>query len=127
MFEQSIMSTINHRPLVLILRMAKVPYMDTTGEGTLNSIVRHFQRQGGTILVSSVQEQPMEVLKKSGLYNKIGGNQFFEHTGDAINYALTHLNYNKCIGCRHFAFQECRQLSQTAETQEIGRKMTLQV
>lgn len=127
MFEQSIMSTINHRPLVLILRMAKVPYMDTTGEGTLNSIVRHFQKQGGTILVSSVQEQPMEVLKKSGLYNEIGHNQFFEHTGDAINYALTHLNYSKCIGCRHFAFQECSQLSQPAETQEIGRKMTLQV
>lgn len=45
MFEQSIMSTINHRPLVLILRMGKVPYMDTTGEATLTSIVHHFKNK----------------------------------------------------------------------------------
>ncbi|MGJ7921580.1 SulP family inorganic anion transporter [Neobacillus sp. LXY-4] len=124
MFEQSIMSTINHRPLVLILRMGKVPYMDTTGEGTLTSIVRHYQKHGGTILISGIQAQPMEVLRKTGLLHEIGNNHFFEHTGDAIDYALTHLNYHKCVGCRNFAFQECSQLS---KHQEIGGKMTLQV
>lgn len=124
MFEQSIMSTINHRPLVLILRMGKVPYMDTTGEGTLTSIVRHYQKHGGTILISGIQAQPMEVLRKTGLLHEIGDNHFFEHTGDAIDYALTHLNYHKCVGCRNFAFQECSQLS---KHQEIGGKMTLQV
>jgi sulfate permease, SulP family len=32
LFENSIMNTINHHPKVLVLRMSKVPYMDTTGE-----------------------------------------------------------------------------------------------
>lgn len=127
MFEKSIMSTINHRPLVLILRMSKVPYMDTTGEGTLTSIVSHFQKQGGTLLISGLQAQPFQVIRKTGLINEIGSEHMFEHTGDAINYAIAHLNYHKCIGCKHFAFQECSHLSQPQQTQEIGRKMTLQV
>lgn len=46
MFESYIMDTINHRPKVLILRMGKVPYMDTTGEAIFASIVRHFQKRG---------------------------------------------------------------------------------
>ncbi|MEW8986217.1 MAG: SulP family inorganic anion transporter, partial [Bacillus sp. (in: firmicutes)] len=127
MFEKSIMLTINHRPLVLILRMGKVPYMDTTGEGTLTSIVNNFQKQGGQILISGIQAQPLEVIRKTGLIHELGENHLFEHTGDAINFALTNLNYNKCIGCKHFAFQECSQLSKPQQMQEIGRKMTVQV
>jgi sulfate permease, SulP family len=124
MFEQSIMSTINHRPRALILRMGSVPYMDTTGEATLNSIVRHFQKNGGTILISGLKSQPKEVFTKTGLDKIIGNENFFEHTGDAINYALSMINYNKCVGCRHFAFQECSQLSQP---QELAGKVRLQV
>ncbi|AGK54283.1 SulP family inorganic anion transporter [Bacillus sp. 1NLA3E] len=124
MFEQSIMSTINHRPLVLILRMGKVPYMDTTGEATLTSIVHHFKKQGGTILISGLQSQPMGVFIKTGLDNQIGKEHFFEHTGEAINYAITTLNNQKCVGCRHFAFQECSHLS---HPQEMVGKVRLQV
>jgi sulfate permease, SulP family len=111
MFESSIMSTINHRPKVLVLRMGKVPYMDTTGESNLRSIVRHFREQGGTLLISGLQTQPEEVLRKTGLYDEMGDERFFEHTGDAINIALTKLKQDQCIGCKHFAFQECHSLS----------------
>lgn len=110
-FEKSVMDTAYHRPNVLILRMGRVPYMDTTGESYLSSIVRHFQKQGGTILVSGLQRQPKDVLIRTGLYERVGKDCFFEHTGDAINYALTRLDPNKCIGCKHFAFQECGRLS----------------
>ncbi|RAK23058.1 SulP family sulfate permease [Anoxybacillus vitaminiphilus] len=111
MFEKSIMGTINHRPKVLILRMGKVPYIDTTGESNLSSIVRHFKKQGGTILISGLQTQPKEVLKRTGLYEEIGEEHFFEHTGDAISFALANLEQNKCLGCKHYAFQECIRLS----------------
>jgi SulP family sulfate permease len=112
MFETSILDTIHRRPKILILRMGKVPYMDTTGESNLASIVRHFKKQGGMILLSGLQPQPKEVLKRTGLYEEIGGDEhFFEHTGDAIHFALANLDHNKCIGCKHFAFQECTRLS----------------
>jgi SulP family sulfate permease len=121
MFETSIMDTINHRPKVLILRMGKVPYMDMTGESNLTSIVRHFQKKEGIILISGIQNQPMEVLKRTRLYEEIGEEHFFQHTGDAIAYALTKLEHNKCIGCKHFAFQECTLLSNPIEELEKDR------
>jgi sulfate permease, SulP family len=122
MFENSIMSTIHHQPKVLILRMSKVPYMDTTGEAYLASIVRHFHDQNGTILISGLMIQPKDTLKKTGLLNEIGEQNLFEHTGDAINVALTLLEPNKCQGCKHYAFRECSNLSkiQPEVNTEIG-------
>lgn len=111
MFATSIMDTINQHPGVMILRMGKVPYMDMTGVSYLTGIVRHFQQKGGILLVTGVQSQPKVVLKKTKLYEEIGEEHFFDHTGDAIAYALGKLEHNKCIGCKHFAFQECLRLS----------------
>ncbi|MBA2879214.1 SulP family sulfate permease [Anoxybacillus kamchatkensis] len=110
MFEQSIMATIHHAPRVLILRMSKVPYMDQTGEANLASLVGHFQSKGGIVLVSGIQQQPKEMLKRSGLYDKIGAENFFEHTGEALKTALSHINRTQCVGCKHYAFSECRHL-----------------
>lgn len=124
-FEKSIMDTIHHRPKVLILRLGKVPYMDMTGESNLASSVRHFQKQGGMILISGLQSQPKEVLNRTGLYDEVGKEHFFEHTGDAINYALTHLETNRCVGCKHHAFQECALLSNPDGASEKERERSL--
>ncbi|MFD2445666.1 SulP family inorganic anion transporter [Bacillus sp. CGMCC 1.16607] len=110
-FESSISSAIHHQPKVLILRMGKVPYMDTTAEANLRKIVHHFRKNGGMIMISGIQKQPKEVLKKTGLLNEIGNHFIFEHTGDAIQIAILNIEQNKCLGCRHFAFQECGHLS----------------
>lgn len=109
-FTQSIMNTINYKPKVLLLRMGNVPYMDTTGEERLANIVQDFSKHG-IVLISGIQSQPKNLMKKTGLYDLIGEECFFEHTGEAINFALTRLNPNKCLGCKHFAFNECKKLS----------------
>lgn len=109
-FAQSILDTINFKPKVLILRMGRVPFMDTTGESHLASIVHEFSKNG-IVLITGIRAQPRGLLKKTGLYDKIGHEHFFEHTGDAINYALTQLDHDKCLGCKHFAFKECEKLS----------------
>ncbi|MGG0717459.1 SulP family inorganic anion transporter [Robertmurraya massiliosenegalensis] len=109
-FQHSIMNTINYKPNVLLLRMGKVPFMDMTGESYLSSIVQDFSKNG-IILISGLNTQPKNVLMKTGLYQLIGENHFFEHTGDAINYALLHVNKDKCIGCKHLAFRECKDFS----------------
>nr|WP_304214758.1 sulfate permease [Fredinandcohnia onubensis] len=113
-FEQQIMNSINYKPKVLLLRLSRVPFMDTTGEGRLASIVQDFSKQG-IVLISGIKPQPKSVLHKTGLYEVIGEENFFEHTGDAIDYALTQINNNKCLGCRHFAFKECQALSGVQE------------
>lgn len=109
-FEQSIMNTINFKPRVLLLRMGKVPVMDTTGESYLSSIVKDFSKHG-IVLISGINPQPKKLLMKTALYDYIGDVHFFEHTGDAITFALKQLDLNKCLGCKHFAFRECTVLS----------------
>lgn len=108
-FAQSIMETINYKPKVLLLRMGHVPFMDTTGEAHLSSIVGNFSKHG-IVIVSGLKDQPKSVLMRTGLYEFIGNEHFFEHTGEAIEYALSRINEDKCMGCKHFAFKECASL-----------------
>ncbi|KAB7706302.1 sulfate permease [Bacillus aerolatus] len=125
LFEQSIMSAIHYRPNVLILRMSKVPYMDTTGEAILTSIVKHFQKQDGTILFSGMQHQPTTVMKRTKLHDRIGKEHFFDHTGEAIDFALTKLNIDKCIGCKQYAFHECTELCKGNSIEKSSEKRFL--
>ncbi|WP_042463938.1 SulP family inorganic anion transporter [Neobacillus dielmonensis] len=122
-FEKTIMSTIDYHPKILLLRMGRVPFMDTTGEANLSSIVRHFSKSG-IVLISGLNSQPESVLQKTGLYDIIGKEHFFEHTGDAIQYGLNHINQTKCLGCRHYAFKECKSLSGSETVETSGKKLT---
>jgi sulfate permease, SulP family len=114
-FEETLRGVVHPDAKIVILRLGKVPYMDTTGESNLSHIVKSIKARGGTILVSGLQPQPRNVLKKTGLYDEIGESNFYEHTGDAISYALNNINLNQCIGCKHYAFKECNHLSQTGK------------
>jgi len=111
-FEKTLREVVHPDVKILILHLSKVPYMDTTGETNLSHIVKSIKKRGKIILFTELQEQPKEVIKKTGLFDIIGESNFYEHTGDAINEALKHLNLNKCAGCKQFAFKECSQLSQ---------------
>jgi len=91
--------------------MSKVPFLDTTGETYFGNVIRNFKAQGGTILVTGVQDEVELTLQKNGLYAEIGEDNFYQRTGEAINKALSYFDTNKCIGCKHFAFRECQELS----------------
>lgn len=126
-FEQRVMESIHYKPKVLILRMGNVPFMDATGEANFKNIVLHFQKNGGKILVSGAVPTVKEKLKRSGLYETIGEGNFFDHTGEAITYAITKINHEACIGCKHFAFHECKVLSETGKIQaEIGNRRKME-
>ncbi|WP_312109333.1 SulP family inorganic anion transporter [Brevibacillus reuszeri] len=114
-FERSLMSTLQKRPSVLLLRMGHVPFMDMTGEANLAKVVRHCINQGTTVLISGIQPQPKEILQRTELDSLVGESHFFAHTGDAINYALSKLDLDKCLGCKHFAFRECSTLSSSQQ------------
>lgn len=122
MFEKTLMRTINYHPKILLLRMTGVPFMDTTGEANLASIIKDFSKHG-SVLISEIAPQPKSVLIKTGLYDMIGEGHFFEHTGDAIDYAIKQLDKTKCIGCRHFVFKECDKLSSAPNT-DANEKLT---
>ncbi|OMD44370.1 SulP family inorganic anion transporter [Paenibacillus odorifer] len=110
-FDDTMPSYGSDQPRIILMRMGKVPFMDTTGESNLAELVRHLQAVGGKLMISGIQPQPLELLKRTGLYNTIGEAQFYPHTGEAINDALNSIDYNKCIGCSHAAFRECTAFS----------------
>ncbi|WP_341346519.1 SulP family inorganic anion transporter [Paenibacillus sp. FSL H3-0469] len=99
------------QPKLILLRMGKVPLMDTTGEANLAALVKELQAAGGRLMISGIQSQPLELLKRTGLYDRIGASQFYDHTGEAINDALGSVNPSRCRGCAHAAFRECSALS----------------
>jgi SulP family sulfate permease len=107
------------KPEVLLLRISKVPFIDTTGEAKLANIIKYFKSQGIHVILSGIQTQPKEMLKRTGLYDKIGHQNVFEHTGEAIAFALKKIKYNECLGCKHFAFKECSILSQTENVKNL--------
>ncbi|WP_342536443.1 sulfate permease [Sporosarcina sp. FSL K6-3508] len=122
-FEQRIMDTIHYEPTVLILRMGKVPFIDSTGEANLKNIVNYYKKQGGILLLSGIVDDLKKSLKKSGLYDEIGEKYIFSRTGEAIDYAISEINHNKCLGCKHFAFHECNQLSHTGNLDKKESKL----
>lgn len=95
---------------VVLLRMGQVPFMDSTGESNFSKLIHHLKERGVVVIVSGIQSQPKKLLMQTGCYAKIGEDCFFEHTGEALNYALKNIQHNKCRGCNRFAFRECGQV-----------------
>lgn len=110
-FEKSMMTTLQGKPKIVLLRMGRVPFMDITGESNLSALIKQVKSYGGIVLITGIQPQPKDVLLRTGLYAYIGEHHFFAHTGEAIEYALTQLDISQCQGCQHFAFRECASLS----------------
>ncbi|MGL6195197.1 MAG: SulP family inorganic anion transporter, partial [Thermoguttaceae bacterium] len=74
-------------PHVLILRMRNVPVMDATGLHSLEEIVNKAHKNGATLIISGLQQQPYHVLKKFGLWEKIGAKNFHHTIVNAILHA----------------------------------------
>ena len=69
---------------VLVLRMRSVPAIDATGIHSFESIIKTCKKNGSTLVLSHVNEQPMEVLKKSGMLSEIGEENICEHIDSAL-------------------------------------------
>jgi len=119
-FDETMPGSGPDQPNIVLLRMNKVPFIDTTGEANLAGLVKQLKGSGGRLMISGIQAQPLDMLKKTGLYEMIGAAQFYERTGEAIDNALHAIDYGKCAGCRHSAFRECQALSGLDEALRQG-------
>ncbi len=71
-------------PRVLILRLHLVSAMDATALNALESVVERLQRHGGTVILSGLHRQPLEMLRKAGFIKIIGRPNFVAHFDDAL-------------------------------------------
>ncbi|WP_054957593.1 SulP family inorganic anion transporter [Paenibacillus dakarensis] len=103
---------------VALLRMENVPYMDTSGESNFSRLINNLKEQGVLVVISGIQQQPRQLLMKTGCYPVIGDEHFFEHTGEALNYALRNIKYNQCASCTQCAFRECEELRRDGQLRQ---------
>ncbi len=70
-FEET-MKTISDRNKVQIIRMRKVPFMDSTGAHNLKNLIKSAQKDKVQILLSGVNENVHAVLEKNGIVELLG-------------------------------------------------------
>ncbi len=68
----------------LIIRMRSVNAVDSTAINALSSLADRCEKENVRLILSHVNEQPMNALKKAGLYDKIGEKNFCKHIDDAL-------------------------------------------
>lgn len=71
----------------VILRMRSVPAVDATGLHSLQTIVKACKKKNIVLVMSHVNEQPMKIFKKSGMYETIGEENFCENIDVALERA----------------------------------------
>ena len=69
---------------VLILRMRSVPAMDITALNSLQRLCEECKDKGIQVIFSHVNDQPMSVFRKSGLYEQIGPEGFAPNIDAAL-------------------------------------------
>ncbi|MEE1279168.1 MAG: SulP family inorganic anion transporter [Acutalibacteraceae bacterium] len=68
----------------LILRMRAVPSLDSTALNALELLYKKCEKQGVRLILSHVNEQPLQVMQKSGFYKMVGEENFCAHIDDAL-------------------------------------------
>ena len=66
------MAEVDELPKVLILRLNLVPAMDATGLNVLESVVERMKAKNGTVILSGIHRQPLEILTNAGFDAVIG-------------------------------------------------------
>lgn len=82
-FEEVVLQT-KEQPKVRIIRMRKVPFIDSTGIHNLTTLCEMSQKEKITVILSGVNEKVHKVLEKSGFYELLGE----ENICPNINVAL---------------------------------------
>lgn len=71
----------------LILRMRSVNAIDATAMHNFEELLASCEKKKVQLVLSHVNEQPMQVMKKAGFYEKIGEKNFCAHIDDALKRA----------------------------------------
>lgn len=85
-FEET-MKQLGDKPRVRIIRMRKVPFMDSTGIHNLESLIKLSKKDKTTILLSGVNDQVAALLEKSGISNELGAENILHNVEAALRRA----------------------------------------
>ncbi|HTS89102.1 MAG TPA: SulP family inorganic anion transporter [Gemmatimonadales bacterium] len=87
----SAVSNIARKPRVLIIRLRRVPVIDSSGIAALRDVVRRSRREGSLVILSDVHSQPVVAITNSDFYTELGADNVTGNLDDALNRARAHL------------------------------------
>ncbi|MDE6514375.1 MAG: sulfate permease [Muribaculaceae bacterium] len=84
-FDEMMRTTVGEeKPAVRIIRMRKVPFIDSTGLHNLETLIRSSQTMGIHVVLSGVRPEVHEVLRKSHIVNLLGEDHICNHISTAV-------------------------------------------
>ena len=84
---EEVMAELGDRPKIRIIRMRKVPFIDSTGIHNLATLCRMSQKENIHVILSGVNEQVHAVLEKSGFYELLGKENICSNINEALKVA----------------------------------------
>ncbi len=86
-FDEMMRSTLGEKPQVRIVRMRKVPFIDSTALHNLEILIRSSQKEGIHIVLSGVKDNVRETLVHAGIDRLIGADHICPHISVAVEMA----------------------------------------
>lgn len=86
-FDEMMRATIGEKPIVRILRMRKVPFIDATAVHNLEILIRSSQDENIHVVLSGVNQNVREVLEHSGIDRLIGKDHICANISIAVRMA----------------------------------------
>jgi SulP family sulfate permease len=86
---EELMMRFGKDPKVRIIRMRKVPFIDSTGLNNLRNLCNMSRRKGAQIVLSGVVPKVEAVLRKNGFVEMLGSENICSHIDEALARART--------------------------------------
>ncbi len=83
-FDEVVRLSLQENPRVRIIRMRKVPFIDSTGLHNLQILIEASHKEGILIVLSGVRENVREALHDAGIDRLIGDNHICDHISKAV-------------------------------------------
>lgn len=83
-FEETVRRSLQKRPKARIIRMRKVPFIDSTGLHNLQILIESSERDGIAIVLSGVRDNVRADLHKAGIDKMIGDHNICAHISEAV-------------------------------------------
>jgi SulP family sulfate permease len=84
-------TSVARKPKVLILRMRRVPVIDSSGLAALRDVVHRSRREGTRVILSDVHSQPVIALTNSAFLEELGEENLLGNLDDALDLARREL------------------------------------
>ena len=79
-----LMRGMGDKPLIRIIRMRKVPFVDSTGAHNLETFIHSSQKEHIHIILSGVRPEVHETLERMGIEAMVGADNIFRHINKAV-------------------------------------------